>query len=97
MTDPERIKSELIHVQNQWKQLQSTAKEFREKKQQLLDELQAHMMATGQTQMELPDGTVLELRTKRNKAPLNEKELVRLLTLAFQGNIEQAQIGRAHV
>lgn len=91
MTDlPTHATTELLRVQSQWKELQNHTKECAERKRELLEELQAHMMETGRSQMELPDGTTLELRTRKTKVPLNEKELTRILTVAFQGNHDQA-------
>lgn len=89
-TDPDHTTTELVRVQNQWKELQSHAKDCASRKKELMEQLHQYMLDTGTGQMSLPDGSILELRTRKSKVPLNQNELTRILTIAFQGDHAQA-------
>lgn len=90
MTNPEKTVGELETVHTQWKELKGHVKDCELKKKEILDQIQNYMMETGTGQLELQNGSFLELRTRKTKVPLNQNELTRILTIAFQGDHAKA-------
>lgn len=86
MTDETESIGELQSVHMQLKHINEDKKKFEAKKRELLEDIEAYMQKTGTDRLTLSNGVVVELKTKKVKAPLNRNELARILTVAFQGD-----------
>jgi hypothetical protein len=80
---------EWLQVDNDIREIQKAAKEYREKKKQLTEQL-VHVMRENQIDnFDVKDGTLM-YKCNKVKSPVNKKHLLTTLTKFFKDDTEQA-------
>ena len=85
-----------IDIDNELKELAKAAKELREKKKNVTNNLVDVMKSNEIDCFDLKEGKLVYSQTK-TKAPLNKKNLVKCLTPYFQNNSELAEELTNHI